>query len=91
MLSKIGLDSESGHILVTMAVFATGIYMLIVWKVDYGKEVSAAAEKLSIGNLKRTLVDYGLLTDWHDPAAAEGPILLRHAVQVKNIWIPYGD
>lgn len=43
MFSKLGLDSESGHILVTMAVFATGIYMLIVWKVDYGKEVSAAA------------------------------------------------
>jgi aldehyde dehydrogenase (NAD+) len=55
------------------------------------KEASTMAERLSAGNLKRTLVDYGLLTDWHDPAAAEGPILLRHAVQVKNIWIPYGD
>lgn len=55
------------------------------------KEASAAAEKLSIGNLKRTLVDHGLMLDWHDKAASEGPILLRHAVQVKNIWIPYGD
>jgi aldehyde dehydrogenase (NAD+) len=55
------------------------------------KEASAAAEWLSTGNLKRTLVDHGLMTDWSDPAAAEGPILLRHAVQVKNIWIPYGD
>ncbi|WP_407155136.1 aldehyde dehydrogenase family protein [Bradyrhizobium sp. STM 3557] len=55
------------------------------------KETSAMAERLSIGNLKRTLVDHGLLTDWYDAAAAEGPILLRHAVQVKNIWIPYGD
>jgi aldehyde dehydrogenase (NAD+) len=55
------------------------------------KEASAAAERLSVGNLKRTLVDHGLATDWTDPAAAEGPILLRHTVQVKNIWIPYGE
>ncbi|MGY4477453.1 aldehyde dehydrogenase family protein [Bradyrhizobium sp. USDA 3364] len=55
------------------------------------QEASAAAERLSIGNLKRTLVDHGLALDWYDKAASEGPILLRHAVQVKNIWIPYGD
>ncbi|WP_407165304.1 aldehyde dehydrogenase family protein [Bradyrhizobium sp. ORS 111] len=55
------------------------------------QEASAAAERLSVGNLKRTLVDYGLMLDWYDGAASEGPILLRHAVQVKNIWIPYGD
>jgi aldehyde dehydrogenase (NAD+) len=55
------------------------------------KTASAIAEKQSVGNLKRTLVDHGLETDWNDPAAAEGPILLRHAVQVKNIWIPYGE
>ena len=55
------------------------------------KENSAVAERLSAGNLKRTLTDHGLETDWHDPAQSEGPILLRHAVQVKNIWIPYGE
>jgi aldehyde dehydrogenase (NAD+) len=55
------------------------------------KEASATAEKLSTGNLKRTLVDHGFVTDWYDRLASEGPILLRHAVQVKNIWIPYGD
>ncbi len=55
------------------------------------QDASAAAERLSIGNLKRTLVDHGLALDWYDRAASEGPILLRHAVQVKNIWIPYGD
>jgi aldehyde dehydrogenase (NAD+) len=54
-------------------------------------ELSAMAERLSVGNLKRLLVDHGLATDWYDRAAAEGPILLRHAVQVKNIWIPYGE
>lgn len=55
------------------------------------QEASTAAERLSVGNLKRTLVDHGLALDWYDRAASEGPILLRHAVQVKNIWIPYGD
>jgi aldehyde dehydrogenase (NAD+) len=55
------------------------------------QEASAVAERLSVGNLKRTLVDHGLALDWYDRAASEGPILLRHAVQVKNIWIPYGD
>ena len=54
-------------------------------------ELSAMAERLSVGNLKRLLADHGLATDWFDAAQAEGPILLRHAVQVKNIWIPYGE
>jgi aldehyde dehydrogenase (NAD+) len=55
------------------------------------KPLSGEAEKLSASNLKRTLVDHGLATDWYDPASAEGPVLLRHAVQVKNVWIPYGE
>ena len=55
------------------------------------QEASTMAERLSVGNLKRTLVDHGLALDWYDRAASEGPILLRHAVRVKNIWIPYGD
>ncbi|RIX98209.1 aldehyde dehydrogenase family protein [Aureimonas flava] len=55
------------------------------------KTASREAERLSAGNLKRTLVDNGLALDWTDPAAAEGRIFLTHAVQVKNIWIPYGD
>jgi aldehyde dehydrogenase (NAD+) len=55
------------------------------------KQASTLAERLSVGNLKRTLVDHGLALDWRDGAACEGPILLRHAVQVKNIWIPYGE
>ncbi len=54
-------------------------------------ELSAEIERLSIGNLKRTLVDQGLETDWYDPKSAEGAILLSHAVEIKNIWIPYGE
>lgn len=55
------------------------------------KALSRNAERLSVGNLKRTLVDHGLATDWHDTASAEGALFLRHATQVKNIWIPYGE
>jgi len=54
-------------------------------------EISAQVEKSSIGNLKRTLVDQGLETDWYDPKAAEGKVFLSHAVEIKNIWIPYGE
>ncbi|ADU35302.1 aldehyde dehydrogenase family protein [Variovorax paradoxus] len=55
------------------------------------KALSRNAERLSVGNLKRTLVDQGLATNWHDAASAEGALFLRHATQVKNIWIPYGE
>ena len=58
--------------------------------VFHTEELSRLAEKLSVGNLKRTLVDCGRATDWHSQTS-EGRIWLRHAVQVKNIWIPYGD
>lgn len=54
------------------------------------RELSATVERLSVGNLKRTFVDHGLLTDWHHPAA-EGEAWLRASTQVKNIWIPYGE
>lgn len=55
------------------------------------EELSTLVEKLSAGNLKRTFVDYGKATDWLNPAVAEGPVFLRQAVDVKNIWIPYGE
>ena len=28
---------------------------------------------------------------WSDPAEGQGRIYLRHATQVKNIWVPYGE
>jgi aldehyde dehydrogenase (NAD+) len=51
---------------------------------------SALVERASVGNLKRTFVDHGRQYDWFD-RSTEGPAWLRQAVQVKNIWIPYGD
>jgi aldehyde dehydrogenase (NAD+) len=41
-----------------------------------------AVEEASAGNMKRT---------WVNGALGEGEEYLRHATQVKNIWIPYGE
>jgi aldehyde dehydrogenase (NAD+) len=54
-------------------------------------EGSAMVERLSAGNMKRTWVDYGRGRRWFDTAQGEGPEFLRHATQVKNIWVPYGE
>ncbi len=51
-------------------------------------EGSAAVEKLSAGNMKRTWVDHGRGRDWMGDG--ESDEFLRQATQVKNIWIPYG-
>ncbi|NNG04505.1 MAG: aldehyde dehydrogenase family protein, partial [Inquilinus sp.] len=55
------------------------------------KPGSALVEKASTGNLKRVWTNTGKRRDWHDPAQGEGREFLRHAVQVKNIWVPYGE
>ncbi|MFU8887363.1 MAG: aldehyde dehydrogenase family protein [Trueperaceae bacterium] len=55
-----------------------------------GAEGSAEVERRSAGNLKVTWVNRGRRRDWFDPAQAEGEAFLRRAVQVKNVWVPYG-
>jgi aldehyde dehydrogenase (NAD+) len=60
-----------------------------VWCFGQAAE-SKLVEQASIGNLKRTFVDYGRALDWFD-RTSEGIAFLRQATQVKNIWIPYGD
>ena len=47
-------------------------------------ECAAMVEMASAGNLKSTWV----IEDWHN---TNGSDFLRHATQVKNIWIPYGE
>jgi len=46
-------------------------------------------ELASADNLKRTWTNYGKETNWYN--IGDGKQFLRHACQVKNIWIPYGD
>jgi aldehyde dehydrogenase (NAD+) len=55
------------------------------------REGAARAEEASAGNLKRTWCDYGLPRDWADPTQGEGEEFLRRAIQVKNIWTPFGE
>ena len=52
---------------------------------------SARVKAASIGNLKQTWTNEGRVIDWFDPHQAEGRMFLRHATQVKNIWVPYGE
>jgi aldehyde dehydrogenase (NAD+) len=51
---------------------------------------SESVERLSAGNMKRTWVNYGKGRDWLG-VNGEGEEFLRHATQIKNIWIPYGE
>ncbi|MDX1577446.1 MAG: aldehyde dehydrogenase family protein, partial [Gemmatimonadota bacterium] len=54
-------------------------------------EAGGEVERLSAENLKRTWVDLGRPRDWFDASAGEGREFLRHASQVKNLWVPYGE
>jgi aldehyde dehydrogenase (NAD+) len=47
-------------------------------------------EKLSAGNLKQSWTET-VARDWSDQTIGAGRDILRHATQVKNIWIPYGE
>ncbi|MEM6710919.1 MAG: aldehyde dehydrogenase family protein [Pseudomonadota bacterium] len=53
-------------------------------------DLSGRVERLSAGNIKRTWVDNGHEVDWFAQSSA-GEVWLRQSVDVKNIWIPYGE
>jgi aldehyde dehydrogenase (NAD+) len=52
---------------------------------------AAAVKTLSVGNLKQVFSNEGRAVDWFDLKQAEGRWYLDHSVQVKNIWVPYGE
>jgi aldehyde dehydrogenase (NAD+) len=55
-------------------------------------EASAvAAKSFSVGNLKQVFTNEGRAIDWFDVKQGEGRWFLNHTVQVKNIWVPYGE
>jgi aldehyde dehydrogenase (NAD+) len=56
-----------------------------------GADGAAAVERLSAGNLKRTWTSHGRERDWADAVEGEGEPFLRQALQVKNIWVPFGE
>lgn len=49
-----------------------------------------ACELASCGNMKQSWCE-SQLRDWTSAADGEGREFMRHATQVKNIWIPYGE
>jgi aldehyde dehydrogenase (NAD+) len=53
-------------------------------------EGATTVERASVGNLKRTWARWWPV-DWMDAAQGEGRQYLRQAVQVKNVWIPWGE
>lgn len=53
-------------------------------------EGSTMVERESAGNVKATWVNYGKARDWTSPVQGQGRDYLRHAVQVKTVWTPYG-
>jgi aldehyde dehydrogenase (NAD+) len=52
--------------------------------------LSAQIEAEAAGNLKRTWVNHGRARDWFGPQG-EGREFLRHATEIKTIWVPYGE
>jgi aldehyde dehydrogenase (NAD+) len=52
---------------------------------------AATVERLAADNMKRTWTDHGFRRDWFDDRQGCGREFLRHATQVKNIWVPYGE
>jgi len=61
-----------------------------IW--SFTDEAAASSVKaLSVGNLKQVFTNEGRAIDWFDVKQGEGRWFLDHAVQVKNIWVPYGE
>jgi len=61
-----------------------------VWRHDGSAEGCTEVERLSSETLKRTWTGGAKGRDWFDPKQAGGRVVLQHASQVKNVWIPYG-
>ncbi|MYL06834.1 MAG: aldehyde dehydrogenase family protein [Gemmatimonadales bacterium] len=53
-------------------------------------EGAADVERRSASNLKCTWTEASRRRDWFG-AGGEGREFLRHASQIKNIWVPYGE
>jgi len=53
-------------------------------------ETCRQAEYESAGNLKRVWTGGGKAVDWHSGEGALEP-MLRRSVEIKNVWVPYGD
>ena len=60
-----------------------------IWYFGGGEGVRMC-ELASVGNMKQTWCD-SRAREWTNAEQGEGREFMRHATQVKNIWIPYGE
>jgi aldehyde dehydrogenase (NAD+) len=80
----------TGNQLELAKVLAQHLEVAALW--FFGKKSgSEMVERESAGNLKATWVSRGKARDWFAPEQSQGVDFLRHATQVKNIWVPYGE
>lgn len=54
-------------------------------------ETGAFIEQAAADSMKRTWVNHGRFHDWLDTGQGQGEAFLRHAVEIKNVWVPYGE
>ncbi len=52
---------------------------------------STLVKSASIGNLKQVWTNDKYDIDWFDDKQCDGRYFMRHATQIKNIWVPYGE
>jgi aldehyde dehydrogenase (NAD+) len=53
--------------------------------------VATLVKAASIGNLKQVWTNDKYDIDWFEARQGEGSYFMRHATQIKNIWVPYGE
>ena len=53
-------------------------------------DMCRTVERNAAENMKRTWLSHGRYRNWQDKAQGSGEEFLRHAVEIKNIWVPYG-
>jgi aldehyde dehydrogenase (NAD+) len=59
-----------------------------IW--NFGKGDCKTIETLAADSMKRSWCMYGKYRNWMLAEQGEGEEFLRHATEIKNIWIPYG-
>src|ERR1700733_2621495 len=52
---------------------------------------STLVKSASVGNLKQVWTNDKYDIDWFDDKQCDGRYFMRHATQIKNIWVPYGE
>ena len=84
------INIVSGNQIELAKVLAQHLEVAALWYFG-SKSGSEMVERESAGNLKATWVTHGKARDWFNPEQSQGVEFLRHATQIKNIWVPYGE